>query len=59
MTLEDDLKRSAARSIAIIISGIPELNTQTPIAAKITEIFAAISFREHSNTELMFMSSFR
>ena len=59
ITLADDLKRSAARSVAIIMSGSPELNIQTPIAAKITDKFDAMSFREHSNTELIFMSSFR
>ena len=41
------------------MSGSPELNIQTPAAAKMTETFDAMSFREHSNTELIFMSSSR
>src|SRR5210317_2120087 len=59
ITRADEFRRNAARSEAIIISGRPELNTHTPTAARITDRLAAMSFREHSKTELILMSSRR
>jgi len=59
ITRADEFKRSTAKSVAIIMSGRPELNNQTPIAARMTDKFVAMSFREHSKTELIFISSCR
>lgn len=52
-------KKRAASATPIRISGQAELVNQTPTAANNTETYAIISFREHNQTELMFISSNR
>jgi len=37
ITRADEFNSSAAKSVAIMMSGIPESNAQTPIAAKMTD----------------------
>ena len=51
--------RSHTRPSATTISGQLEAVNQTAPAATKTERFDAMSFREHSHTELMFTSSWR
>src|SRR5512133_350123 len=52
------IKRNT-RPSATTISGHPDPVNQTAPAATKTERFDAMSFREHSHTELMFTSSWR
>ena len=44
---------------ATTMSGQPESANQTALAATNTEMFDAMSFREHTHTEFIFTSSFR
>src|SRR4030065_2312350 len=59
MTRMAERIRSHTRPSATTISGQPDPVNQTAPAAAKTERFDAMSFREHSQTELMFTSSWR
>jgi hypothetical protein len=59
ITREADRKNNNSKQEATKISGQPDCVAQTPKAATNTAIFDAISLREHSQTELILMSSAR
>lgn len=56
-TRKADRRKSPTSARAIIMSGQPDCVNQTAAAARNTEIFEAMSLREHSQTELIFTSS--
>src|SRR3989338_2577875 len=58
-TFTADFRNSSASASPIKMSGQPEFVSQPPPAATKTAILEAISLREHSQTELILMSSSR